>query len=213
MSFWGEIAAVRKGYLMMPKNRFLGQRIMPNNRRRVASLFRFPKYREIPEYPGFIRELERRVWPCARAELNKPQLPPSCMEVSTHLLHALTSFVRVKNALMISTHEPGRWGLFSLIQQKNECCHKEETTETCTYPYPRIILVKRLIVIPLLPFTGGFFLFFPDSAASFWFWRPWFQLHWWQRHSRRPQQHQRWQWPRQLLCRHRQLASQFIFSW
>ena len=31
-------------------------------------------------------------------------------------------------------HEPGKWGLFSPTQQKNDRSRKKETTETCTYP-------------------------------------------------------------------------------
>ena len=73
--------------------------------------------------------LEGRVYPCGPVELNKPQLPPSCMEISMCLLNSPALFVHVKNALVISMHKTGRRGLFSLTQQKNDHSCKEETID------------------------------------------------------------------------------------
>ena len=86
--------------------------------------------------PPQSKELEPKGWSCGWVELNKPHLPCSWTEISARLVHSATSFVHVKNAFMISMHEPGRWSLSSSSQQKNDHSHKEEKNRNLHVPPP-----------------------------------------------------------------------------
>ena len=70
-----------------------------------------------------------------RSSWTEQTLPTLIMHGNLHVLGSFTNLgLLVKYALMIYMHEPGRWGLFSSTQQKNDHSCKEETMGTCTYP-------------------------------------------------------------------------------